>query len=194
MTPLKGCAEGVLGMDVAEGCGAACIHCVGGHTGERYGAPTDVNVVGDVARRLEAELEALAGVGRRPSRIRLGHRSDPLWASKAVREATLACLKVAFDRGVAVELHTRQVLPDDLVTFLKAHAHMVHVVMGVMTVRDSASRVYEAELPPPAGRLRSLRPLLAAGVPVTVRVEPLVPLVNDTEADLEALFLSLIHI
>ncbi len=188
LKPVPGCEEGVLALDVAEGCAAACVHCVGGHSGEKYGAPTQVTVVANAAARLEAELEGLAGQGRRPSRIRLGWASDPLLPIPELRTVTQAVMQVALDRGVAVELHTRNVVPEDVVQLMKAHRHMVHLVVGVMSVRDSAVRVYEPELPPPAGRLRAVRPLLAAGVPVTLRVEPLVPLVNDTQADLEAVF------
>ncbi|MEW5855440.1 MAG: hypothetical protein AB2A00_42095 [Myxococcota bacterium] len=187
LRPLHGCMEKEWGMDVAEGCGASCIHCAGAYAGEQMGAAHQVRVSPGVARRLAEELERLAGTGRRPSRIRLGMASDPLWPSKDVLDATGACLKAAFERGVPVELHTRSLIPDSLLELMKSHPSMLRVVMGVMTVRETSALVYEPGLAPPMGRLRSLRPLVAAGVPVTVRVEPLVPLVNDTEADLEAL-------
>ena len=179
-------------MDVAEGCGARCVHCVGGHTGERYGDATRADVLPGVASRLAKELDHLAAQGRRPEVLRLGVASDPLSSAPGVVEAALACLHTAFERGVRVELHTRSIVQESVADVLRRAPHMAVVVAGVMAVRDSAARVYEPGLSPAAGRLRSLRVLAAAGVRVHVRVEPLIPLVNDTQADLEALFNTMV--
>jgi DNA repair photolyase len=186
LRPHAGCQPNAMAMDVAEGCGAACVHCVGGHAGERYGDATRVEVYPRAAQRLGEELDHLAAQGRRPSVVRLGLQSDPLMAP-AVAE-TLAALQALFDRGIRVELHTRSMVPEPVVALLRRHPQSVVVVAGVMAARDSAARVYEPGLAPTQGRLRSLRPLVAAGVRVHVRVEPLIPLVNDTEADLDAIF------
>ena len=98
----------------------------------------------DVARQMEEELEHLSGVGQRPERIRIGMHSDPLWPDPAVVGRTRACLTVAFEHGIPVELHTRNPIPDDVAELLRSHPHMVRVVLGVMTVRESAARVYES--------------------------------------------------
>ncbi|MBI5498369.1 MAG: hypothetical protein HY904_25430 [Deltaproteobacteria bacterium] len=188
LQPISGCGEAQVGMDVAEGCAATCIHCTGGLAGDKYGQPTAPVVEREAGAKVSRELEALAGVGRRPARIRLGVVSDPFLPDPKVLAATCEVLAAAFDGGVPVEIHTRSMVPEAVLGLLKTHPHMVHVVMGVMGMRDSAARVYEPSLPPPLGRLKGLRPLMAAGIPVTVRVEPLIPLVNDTEADLEELF------
>jgi DNA repair photolyase len=182
-----GPGERVMGMDVAEGCGGGCIHCDASLALEKYGEEGGLRVDVTASVRLRDELGRLAAQGERPSLMRLGQSSDPFWPDPAVLAQTRACIQVAFEEGVPVEVWTRSVVPDELAAYLSCHPHMARVVSGMMTLRESAARVYEPELASPQARLRSLRVLVHRGVPVTVRVEPLVPLVNDTEADLEAL-------
>jgi DNA repair photolyase len=186
--PLRPGEPGGLGFDVADGCGGACIHCLGGYVSEAWsGEKNVVRARKDTPARLKAELEELLLSSRLPKEIRLGILSDPFWPDREVVEAARASLEVAWSLGVKVVVHTRQVLPDAVAEAMKRNADKVHVVLGVMTARESSALVYEPNLPASSARLRSIRPLTGHGVPVTLRVHPLVPLVNDTEADLESL-------
>jgi DNA repair photolyase len=63
-----------------------------------------------------------------------------------------------------------------------------HLIMSITTLDESLARELEPDVPGPAQRLRALAELTKAGVPVSVGLAPILPGINDGEAQLAALF------
>lgn len=58
------------------------------------------------------------------------------------------------------------------------------VAMTITTEDDRTAEVIEPNAPTPTKRLKALETLVAKGIPVSVRIDPIIPTVNDKPEDL----------
>lgn len=96
---------------------------------------------------------------------------------------TRKILEVALDARQPVAIITKNalVLRDlDLLSTL-ASLHLVRVCLSVTTLDQALAKVMEPRTGSPAARLRAIRELSAAGVPVSVLVAPVIPALTDHE-------------
>jgi DNA repair photolyase len=96
---------------------------------------------------------------------------------------TRACLEVLLEARQPVTIVTKNalVLRDlDLLTPMAAQ-RLVHVAVSVTTLDRELARTMEPRTSLPAERLRAIRELSQAGVPVCVNVAPVIPGLTDSE-------------
>jgi DNA repair photolyase len=53
------------------------------------------------------------------------------------------------------------------------------VALTITTDDDAIARIIEPHAPPPSGRIKAAEQLIDRGIPVTVRIDPIIPFVND---------------
>jgi DNA repair photolyase len=96
---------------------------------------------------------------------------------------TRGCLEVAAEFCQPVSLVTKNalVLRDLDILGRMAELGLVHVHISLTTLDADLVRSMEPRTSTPAARLRAIRALRDAGVPVGVLVAPLIPGLNDTE-------------
>src|SRR5205823_1249271 len=117
--------------------------------------------------------------------------SDPLPPVRAIRAATDEVVGMLLDRGIATLLMTRGCVPRTLIGRLARSPGKVQVAVGITTADPVLSRRIEGRSASPRARLRSLSRLIAADVDVEVRLEPLIPDLTDSAANLRPLFAAL---
>jgi DNA repair photolyase len=96
---------------------------------------------------------------------------------------TRRCLKVALELRQPLSLMTKNalVLRDRDVLREMARAGLVHVNLSIATLDTELARSMEPRTSPPAERLRTIRLLSNAGIPVRVLLAPIIPGLNETE-------------
>lgn len=173
-----------------QGCEHGCIYCFArpSHAYWNLGAGLDFETQifhkPGLAQRLAEELEA-PGYVCKP--INLGANTDPYQPAEREHRTTRALLEVllAHRHPVTVVTKGALVLRDlDLLAAL-AQRRLGSVAVSLTTLDDDLKRVLEPRAAAPRSRLRVIRELTAAGVPVTVLLAPVIPALNDHE--LEAL-------
>ncbi len=96
---------------------------------------------------------------------------------------TRGCLEVMLDARQPVGIVTKNALVTrdlDLLAPL-ACENLTHVYISVTTLDADLARTMEPRTATPEARLRAIRELSAAGVPVGVMVAPIIPGINDSE-------------
>jgi DNA repair photolyase len=119
--------------------------------------------------------------------INLGANTDPYQPAEREHRTTRDLLEVllAHRHPVTVVTKGALILRDlDLLAAL-AERRLCSVAVSLTTLDDDLKRVLEPRAAGPRVRLRVIRELTAAGVPVTVLLAPVIPALNDQE--LEAL-------
>jgi hypothetical protein len=107
---------------------------------------------------------------------------------RPVQAETIRVCELALDRGLDLVLLTRGRVPRRLVKLLAAHPDQVRVGIGLFSLDKPLVRRLEPLAASPRGRLRDLVRLATAGVPVEVRLEPLIPGLTDTRENLAPVF------
>lgn len=96
---------------------------------------------------------------------------------------TRGCLQVMLEARQAVGIISKNALVQrdlDLLASLAAE-QLVHVYISITTLDDALARKMEPRTATPQARLRTIRALADAGVPVGVMTAPIIPGLNDQE-------------
>ncbi|MBZ0273354.1 PA0069 family radical SAM protein [bacterium] len=136
----------------------------------------------DAVARLRAELSKR---GYAPEMIALGTNTDPYQPAERRFHLTRGILETLLEFGHPFGIVTKSSLVLRDLDILKAGAakDLCNVFISVTTLSDDTARKMEPRGAVPAARLRTIRELHAAGVPVGVMVAPVVPGLTDHEID-----------
>lgn len=180
-------APGVFGLDLTAGCLHGCAYC---HIRGASRWPGADRVLFDPfsAEALETALNDLGG---EVQRVVLSPSSDPFPPHRGIRAEAVRAVQVLLRRGIPIVLTTRGRIPKALFELLAEHAELVRVALGVLTLNRAISRALEPRAASPRGRIRDLTRLVASGVTVEARFEPLVPGLTDTRENVIPLFEAL---
>ena len=117
--------------------------------------------------------------------INLGSNTDPYQPVERRLCVTRSLLEVLERFRHPVTIVTKAALVErdlDILTRM-ATQKLVSVAISITTLRDELKRTLEPRAPSPAARLRTVRRLRDAGVPVFVLAAPIIPFVNDDEIE-----------
>ena len=140
----------------------------------------------DVGPILRRELKRLA----KGTRIAIGTATDPYQPAERRFLRTRAALEAfAEQSGLVLSITTKSDLVKRDVALLQeiAQRNSVSVNMTITTLDAELARVLEPRAPRPELRLRAVRALADAGIAVGVFPNPIMPLITDQEARLDAL-------
>ncbi len=170
------------------GCEHGCVYCYArpGHA-YRDLSPgldfeTELFYKPDAARLLRQSFSAR---GYRPETIVIGASTDPYQPAERRLGLTRELLDVflAYRHPVGIITKGGGILRDiDLLAEL-ARLDLVRVMVSVTTLDDELKRIMEPRTASPATRLRVIRSLRQAGVPVGALVAPVIPFINDAEIE-----------
>lgn len=180
-------APGVYGVDLTAGCAHQCIYCPvrnAGRVDDVGRLPFDPFTAEGVAAAIGDGLSDV-------HTIVLGPLSDPLPPIRQVRAEAIRVAETVLDHGLKLLILTRGRFPRRLIELLGAHSDRARVALGLFTQNKALVRRLEPFAASPSGRVRDLGRLVQAGVPVEVRLEPLIPDVSDTRENLFPLFRQL---
>jgi DNA repair photolyase len=117
--------------------------------------------------------------------ITIGANTDPYQPAERSLKLTRALLEEfhRYSHPVNIITKSHQVLRDiDLLADLAAR-RLCSVAISIPTLADSLKRVMEPRVPSAEARLKTIRQLVNAGIPVSVLVAPVIPALNDTEIE-----------
>ena len=171
-----------------RGCEHGCIYCFARPSHAYWdlspGIDFETRLIAksNLADRLEAELSKPGYV---PRPIALGINTDAYQPIEREQRLTRRALEILLRYRHPLHLITKSslILRDlDLLVPL-AEQRLVRVAFSLTTLDDELKRVMEPRAASPAARLRAMRVLHQAGVPVDVLCAPMIPAINDMELE-----------
>ena len=97
---------------------------------------------------------------------------------------TRKCLEILVASNCRIQMITKSnmvVRDDDLLTKIPTT-----VAITITTDDENLARIFEPNAPSPSQRIRAVQDLIGKGIPVSVRVDPIIPFVNENPASLIA--------
>ena len=156
------------------GCDHQCIYCYASSYIPNF---KDCKPKKDLLATLRREAAKLKG-----ETISLCNSSDPYPRAEASEGLTRRCLEILAGSNCKIQIITKSNLvarDDDLLA--KAPST---VALTITTLDDDLARLIEPFAPLPSQRLRAAEDLAKAGIPVSVRIDPVIPFVNDQPREL----------
>ena len=171
-----------------RGCEHGCIYCFARPTHAYVNLSAGLDFETKLfykANAAELLVRELSRPSYRPEVINLGASTDPYQPIEREHRVTRSVLEVLarFRHPVTIVTKGHLVLRDlDLLQEL-AQQRLCQVFISVTTLDEDLKRGLEPRAPSPAARLKAVRELAAAGVPVGVLAAPLIPALNDHELE-----------
>jgi DNA repair photolyase len=169
-----------------RGCEHGCAYCYARPGHETLGMnagldfETRILVKFDAPERLRSEL---AASGWQADTITISGVTDCYQPAERKFRLTRGCLEVMLEARQPVGIITKNALVArdlDLLVPLAAE-RLVHVYLSITTLDASLARTMEPRTATPQAKLRVVKELSSAGVPVGVMVAPIIPGLNDQE-------------
>ena len=176
-------AAGVYGLDMTAGCFHGCGFC---HIRGSSRFPGEDRVLFDPFTTDHLK-DALDEMDLLPSRVVMSPSSDPLPPLREIRDETFKSLELLLARGIDVQIMTRGRFPRKIVSLLADHRERVSVAVALTTMDKMLGRALEPRAASPSMRVADIGRLVAAGIDVEVRLEPLIPGLTDTRDNLAPL-------
>ncbi len=171
-----------------RGCEHGCIYCFARPTHAYLGLSPGLDfesklfVKPEAADLLERELSAANYV---PKVIAIGTNTDPYQPIERRYKVMRRILEVLDRAGHPVGIVTKSalVLRDLDILARMAERKLAKIALSVTTLNSELARKMEPRAATPMRRLEALRRLSQAGVPTTVMVAPVIPVLNDMEIE-----------
>ena len=155
------------------GCSHACIYC---YISSYIPDPFNARLKKDVEKRLKKELKS-----RKDRYISMSNSSDPYTPEERKNRVTRRCLEIFRDSGARVLIVTKSDLvarDADIISNMDAS-----VSITITTLRDDIAGIIEPRAPPPKRRIAALKKLQGRGIKCSVRLDPIIPGLNDGEIE-----------
>ena len=151
------------------GCDHQCLYCYASSYIQNF---KDCHPKKDALAILKREAAKLKG-----ETISIANSSDPYPRAEATEGLTRRCLEILVKSNCKIQIITKSNIvtrDDDLLSKVPAT-----VALTITTDDDNLAKTLEPFAPSPSQRLRAAQDLTKAGIPVSVRIDPIIPFVND---------------
>jgi DNA repair photolyase len=177
-----------VSLNPYRGCEHGCIYCFARPTHSYLGLSPGL----DFETRLFAKVNAaellrreLAHPGYKPEHIAIGVNTDAYQPCEREMRLTRQVLEVLSECQHPVGMITKSSLIErdiDLLAPMAAKGQACAAIT-ITTLDSEISRTLEPRAAAPARRLRTIRTLTEAGIPVSVSVAPIIPFVTEPEIE-----------
>jgi DNA repair photolyase len=177
----------IFRLDPYLGCGHSCAYCYTRFLpGLRPARPVARL---DYPRLLRSTAKELGKTGVRLPPLRMSALTDPFQPLERGLRLSLRLLEVAREFEIPLIISTKSSLVAeepwlDAVKELAGEGLAV-VQLSIAFLDDRVARVLEPGAPPPSERLKTAEKLSGEGVPIVLRLQPIVPLLNSEAEFLE---------
>jgi DNA repair photolyase len=163
-----------LSLNPYTGCPHGCLYCYAASYIPRF---SQCRPKADLLKRLAREISKVEpGV-----LLTMANSSDPYPPEEKSLGLTRGCLEILGDWGMRVQVVTKSDLvcrDSDLLADMRAT-----VSVTITTLEDNISRILEPGAPLPERRLKTIEHMRRLKVPVSVRIDPVIPGINESEIE-----------
>jgi DNA repair photolyase len=151
------------------GCDHGCTYCYASSYIPRF---SQCRPKKNLIQRLSSEAAKLTG-----EIISISNSSDPYPRIEAKMALMRSCLEIFSEHNCKVQIITKSsVVARDIDLLAKIPSV---VSLTITTDDDETSRMLEPHAPPASERLKTVEKLVQKGLPTAVRIDPVIPFVND---------------
>jgi DNA repair photolyase len=177
-----------LSINPYQGCEHGCVYC--------YARPSHSYL--DLSPGLDFETKifykpnavaALLAEWEKPSYeckpITIGANTDPYQPAEKSLQITRQLLETFLQHQHPVNIISKGVLMSRDIDILAALAelNLASVAISIPTANNELKRILEPRVPAAAARFRLISELKAAGIPVSLLMAPIIPVINDMEIE-----------
>jgi DNA repair photolyase len=163
-----------LTLNPYTGCEHACVYCyASSYIPNFFNCRPKNNLI----PRLEKEAKNLKG-----ELISISNSSDPYPSIEKKLLLTRKCLEILSKANCKVQIITKSSLVVRDADILRKMRAMVSFT--ITTIDDEISKKLEPKAPPSSERIKAVKILISKKIPVSVRIDPIIPFLNEDQEEL----------
>ena len=177
------CLRDVASVNLTVGCAHGCAYC---YTRGYSSFPGEgkVGLYCDLPGRLKDELRRKRKL---PRRVWFSPSSDLFQPVPEIQAVAFECLEILFQAGIEVAFLTKGAIPEPHFTLLERFAPLCRAQIGLITTDETIRQIFEPYASSVAVRLAQIERLQKAKIPVSVRLDPILPEFTDSAETFETL-------
>lgn len=173
-------------LNAYRGCEHGCAYCYARPTHEYLGLNAGIDFESKIFVKEQApELlrQFLSRPAWKPELIVMSGVTDCYQPAERKYKLTRGCLEVALEFRQPVGIITKNALVVRDLNLIRpmAEQNLISVNLSITTLDQELGHTLEPRTSTPAAKLRAIRTLTDAGIPVRVMVAPIIPGLNDSE-------------
>ena len=172
-SPLCTCPS-KLTLNLYTGCDHACLYCYASSYIPKF---ANCRPKKGLIQRLRKEATKLRG-----ELLSISNSSDPYPNLEAETGLMRHCLEILSQHDCKIQIITKSNIVVRDLDLLRKILSMV--TLTITTDDDNISRVIEPHAPPSSERIKTVERLVKKDVPTSVRIDPIIPFVNDNPENL----------
>lgn len=178
------CLSQVASINPTLGCVHQCAYCYArGYS--IYPGDGKILIYGNMPEKIKKELSTRRKL---PAYVFFSPTCDVLQPIPQVLKVTYESMNALLEYSVGINLLTKGKIPAKFLQMFSQHKKLVHVQIGITTLNRDIQKKIEPYTATPRERVRNIEQLCSRGITPEVKLDPLIPGITDTEANLTALF------
>jgi len=184
------CLARIPTVNITSGCANGCIYCYSlGYS--HYPGGQSIVLFDNIAQKVGEELLRKR---KKPESVYFCPSCDPFQQIPEVLEESYKTMEVLLSHGVGVQFVTKMAIPDTFVKLFAKHPKKVSGQVGLITTDETLRQIFEPNTATVPQRLDCISRLLDIGVELSVRADPLIPNVTDSQNQLHDLIKTVSNI
>jgi DNA repair photolyase len=163
-----------LTLNPYTGCDHNCLYCYASSYIPKFYSSRPKK---DLIPKLRKEASRLKG-----EIISIANSSDPYPNMEAETGLMRKCLQILTQQNCKIQIVTKSTLATRDIDLLKRISSMVSLT--ITTDNDQTAKLIEPNAPPPSKRIETTKTLIERGIPTSVRIDPIIPFLNDNPENL----------
>jgi DNA repair photolyase len=181
------CLSHMPTINLTSGCANGCLYCyTRGYS--TYPGEGKVILYTNILDKLRTEL---AHRRTKPPAVYFSPSSDLFQPVPAALELGYHVLELLFSKNIGVAFLSKGVIPENTMELLLDHADKVRAQVGIITLDEDIRSIFEPNAASLKVRIEQMAKLIAGGIAVEARLDPILPGLTDTPKVLNPLFATL---
>ena len=176
-----------LAINPYQGCAHRCAYCYATYewSPEFY---DKIYAKGNASKVLDEQLAAWKSDTINP--VMVGSATDAYQPAELRYELTRKCVQVLQKYNVPYYVFTKSAIIERDLELHKQYGHNCFIVWSITTCNEKIRRAIEPGTPPASRIFEAIKKFTDAGVCCGVNVDPIMPLITDTDEELDAVVKS----
>lgn len=178
------CLANLPTVNISAGCAHNCVYCYSkGYS--IYPGDNFVEVYENMAARIADELTHKR---KKPTAIYFCPSCDPFQPLPEIQHLTFEVMKIILENDIDVQFVTKGKISKEIFDLFKKHSSKIAGQIGLISIDENILSIFEPNAANLSQRINQLKKLIEIGIKMSVRCDPMIHGITDTDEQLQKLF------
>ncbi|MFA5423548.1 MAG: radical SAM protein [Phycisphaerae bacterium] len=180
------CLANLPTVNISTGCVHNCVYCyTKGYS--VYPGDNSIEIYEDMAERIADEIKRKR---KKPTAVYFCPSCDPFQPILQIQQVSFDVMKTLLENDIGVQFVTKGIIPDEIFGLFEKYRSKIASQIGLTAIDDEITNTIEPAAAKPQERLEQLERLIKIRIKMSVRCDPLIHNVTDSDEQLRDLFLA----